>query len=477
MQKKTKLIGNIIFMLLLLGATMYLLLKDQDLPEIRRLLRGASGSMILFAVLCAVMYLILESTSLIVILRSLGERMHFFPSLRYSFIGFLFNALTPSASGGQPMMVLYMKADGINMGASSVAMLFWTIIYKIALVIVEAIVVLFYHPFMVKTLGHYQWLFWVGMAVNVVSIVLYGIIVFSKNGARYIVRFATWLLHKVRLVKRRERLEKKLDHMLEAYEEGALYMRTHWGTAGIVLVITLAQRLVYFLVTWFIYLALGLSGSTVIEVIILQSFISVCIDILPVPGGVGANEGFSVVMFRTIMQNQYVYPAMLLSRGVILGEHGEVSRCTDDGEPSGTAGRPILEVLHGAGVHDILVIVTRYFGGTLLGTGGLVRACSQAAQAGLAASTIIDKLMGYRLEIRTDYNGIGKLQYIFGQMGLPLMDTVYAEDVVVTVAVPDSDKDSLINKVTEATAGQAQISGQEEHIYFGVRDGEMLLFD
>ena len=70
MQKKTKLIGNIIFMLLLLGATMYLLLKDQDLPEIRRLLQGASGSMILFAVLCAVMYLILESTSLIVILRS-----------------------------------------------------------------------------------------------------------------------------------------------------------------------------------------------------------------------------------------------------------------------------------------------------------------------------------------------------------------------------------------------------------------------
>ena len=93
-------------------------------------------------------------------------------------------------------------------------------------------------------------------------------------------------------------------------------MRTHWGPAGIVLVITIAQRLVYFLDIWFIYLALGLSGSTVIEVIILQSFISVCIDILPAPGGVGANEGFSVVMFRTIMQNQYVYPAMLLSRGI-----------------------------------------------------------------------------------------------------------------------------------------------------------------
>ena len=161
----------------------------------------------------------------------------------------------------------------------------------------------------------------------------------------------------------------------------------------------------------------------------------------------------------------------------VIGEHNEIQRSSDDGEPAGTAGHPMLDVLLGEGIHNTAVVVTRYFGGTLLGTGGLVRAYSQAAQAGLAASTIIDKLMGYRLEIRTDYNGIGKLQYIFGQMGLPLMDTVYAEDVVVTVAVPDSDKDSLINKVTEATAGQAQISGQEEHIYFGVRDGEVLLFD
>ena len=161
----------------------------------------------------------------------------------------------------------------------------------------------------------------------------------------------------------------------------------------------------------------------------------------------------------------------------VLGRNPAAERMSDDGEPAGTAGKPILEVIRGRKLTDVLVIVTRYFGGTLLGTGGLVRAYSQAAQAGLAASTIIDKLMGYRLEIRTDYNGIGKLQYIFGQMGLPLMDTVYAEDVVVTVAVPDSDKDSLINKVTEATAGQAQISGQEEHIYFGVRDGEVLLFD
>ena len=86
----------------------------------------------------------------------------------------------------------------------------------------------------------------------------------------------------------------------------------------------------------------------------------------------------------------------------VLGADGEISRCSDDGEPSGTAGRPILEVLTKRGLKDVLVIVTRYFGGTLLGTGGLVRAYSQAAQAGLAASCIITKQAGIRLTVDTD---------------------------------------------------------------------------
>ena len=68
---------------------------------------------------------------------------------------------------------------------------------------------------------------------------------------------------------------------------------------------------------------------------------------------------------------------------MIIGRHGEITRCSDDGEPSGTAGRPMLEVLTGEGLHNIVVVVTRYFGGTLLGTGGLVRAYSQAVKEGL----------------------------------------------------------------------------------------------
>lgn len=158
-----------------------------------------------------------------------------------------------------------------------------------------------------------------------------------------------------------------------------------------------------------------------------------------------------------------------------LGERGEITRCSDDGEPSGTAGRPILEVLTGAGVHNALVIVTRYFGGTLLGTGGLVRAYSQAAQAGLEASTVITKEPGKRMRIETDYNGIGRLQYIAGQMNLTVLDTEYTDKVIMTVLVPLADCQAVVKKVTEATSGQAVIDDSEE-VVFAVTDTEAVVF-
>lgn len=316
MQNKKTYIWNILFMLALLGASFYVLLKDQDLPAIAEELQRADKGQISLAMLAAIFYLVFQSISLVVILRSLGMQIKLLPSMRYSFIGFLFNAITPSASGGQPMQVLYMNADGINMGASSVALLFWTIIYKVALVLIEGVIFFWKRDFLLQALGGYRWLFLLGIAVNVVSIVLYGIVVFSKNGAKKIVGFVTWILHKLRIVRHKDRLLKKLAGLLKSYQEGAVYMRTHVGTAFLVLGITLLQRLSYFLVTWFVVCALNIPNVNMIDIVILQSFVSVCIDILPFPGGVGANESFFVTLFQSFIGKGYAFSAMLLSRGV-----------------------------------------------------------------------------------------------------------------------------------------------------------------
>lgn len=161
----------------------------------------------------------------------------------------------------------------------------------------------------------------------------------------------------------------------------------------------------------------------------------------------------------------------------VLGSGGEITRCSDDGEPSGTAGRPILEVLTGRGVKNVLVIVTRYFGGTLLGTGGLVRAYSQATQAGLDASQIITKQVGCRITIDTDYNGIGKLQYIAAGMELSVLDTLYTDKVQMILLVPSELCDKVRKEVTEATAGQAVIKQDEQEVYFATIDKETVVFE
>lgn len=149
----------------------------------------------------------------------------------------------------------------------------------------------------------------------------------------------------------------------------------------------------------------------------------------------------------------------------ILGEQGQIMRFSDDGEPSGTAGRPILEVLTGSGIRNLILVVTRYFGGTLLGTGGLVRAYTQAAQAGIAASSVCTMQYGYTFMVETDYNGIGKIQYLLGQRGIPIEDSVYTQQVSVTCKVPFEERDRLLHEITEATAGRAQVAVSDPLYY------------
>ena len=158
----------------------------------------------------------------------------------------------------------------------------------------------------------------------------------------------------------------------------------------------------------------------------------------------------------------------------VIGRNNEYSRCSDDGEPSGTAGKPMLEVLLGEQVHDMAVVVTRYFGGVLLGTGGLVRAYQKAVKEGLAAAKILEKTEGYEVLVKTDYNGIGKLQYIASQLRAVICDTEYTEEVAVRLMVHDDDMDAFEKKVTEATNGKAVIE-KSEKLFYGLLDRDVIL--
>ncbi|MBO4506169.1 MAG: YigZ family protein [Lachnospiraceae bacterium] len=141
----------------------------------------------------------------------------------------------------------------------------------------------------------------------------------------------------------------------------------------------------------------------------------------------------------------------------IIGADKPVERCSDDGEPSRTAGMPMLEVLKGAGLKNICAVVTRYFGGVLLGTGGLVRAYQAATSEGIKNSAIQSCKYLNRIKLTLDYTAYGKVQYYTVSEHLTAEEPEFSDSVSVTFLLDDEQRGKLISFATEATSGTVGI--------------------
>lgn len=159
-----------------------------------------------------------------------------------------------------------------------------------------------------------------------------------------------------------------------------------------------------------------------------------------------------------------------------VGVTNETARCSDDGEPAQTAGKPMLDVLMGQQLKNTVVVVTRYFGGTLLGTGGLVRAYSAAVQEGLKESLIIEKFLCRRVRMSMDYTMLGKMQYLAAKLNLMILDTLYTQGVEMQLLVPDTQYAAFIKEVTEASNGK--VVPESEGLCYGADvEGKIEIFD
>lgn len=156
----------------------------------------------------------------------------------------------------------------------------------------------------------------------------------------------------------------------------------------------------------------------------------------------------------------------------VIGSRGEITRCSDDGEPGGTAGRPMLEVLTGEGIRNAAVVVTRYFGGVLLGTGGLVRAYTQAVQEGLKNCVIGRMRPGWKLRVTTDYGGIGKILHLLCNEGIQPLSSNYGEEIVLELMAPARSAQALQNKIVDITGGRAEVEKCQELYYVDKDEAE-----
>lgn len=139
----------------------------------------------------------------------------------------------------------------------------------------------------------------------------------------------------------------------------------------------------------------------------------------------------------------------------------QTQRFSDDGEPGGTAGKPILEVIKGNELCDVCIVVTRYFGGTLLGTGGLVRAYTDAAKACIENTQVLAKRRMIPMKLHTNYTDFGKVQYLLASEEIPIIDSEYGEDVCVHVEIFVDDADEVKKKLIEVTAARIIIDEED----------------
>ena len=135
----------------------------------------------------------------------------------------------------------------------------------------------------------------------------------------------------------------------------------------------------------------------------------------------------------------------------IIGDKGDKKKCSDDGEPQRSAGMPMMEVLENQGYFDIAAVVTRYFGGTLLGVGGLIRAYQGALIEGLNASVSGEIHEGFRAKYRFGYDFYGKIKYIAESENIVIEDTLFDETVTISLIFNDSESERLQKKLVEET--------------------------
>ncbi|SFQ49061.1 uncharacterized protein, YigZ family [Lachnospiraceae bacterium XBB1006] len=175
------------------------------------------------------------------------------------------------------------------------------------------------------------------------------------------------------------------------------------------------------------------------------------------------------------LQKKKYYDARHNCSAYIIGRNGEVKRSSDDGEPSGTAGRPMLEVLEREGIYNVCVVVTRYFGGTLLGTGGLVRAYQGATKEALKQCSFLERRQGHLVTVTISYPLLGKFQYFCNSNDIPVIDTAYETDITMKMIFPVEKKEAYEKEIAKITEGSVECE-ISEGLEYARKGQEILLF-
>ena len=313
MENKKKMIFNVLFLILVFTATIYGVFHGEDLSEIAEILKTVNLYWLLPGVACVIIFIWGESIIIFYMMHTLGIHLKKWKCFLFSSVGFFFSCITPSASGGQPMQIYYMKKEKISIPVSTVILMIVTITYKLVLVVIGIGIAIFGRGFLHKYLEGILPVFYLGLMLNIFCVTFMTILVFHPLFAKAILVKGMKLLERFHLMRKKEGRLKKLEASMDTYRNTAAYLKNNPLVIVKVIGITFIQRMALFAVTWFVYQAFGLHGTGFWDILFLQAVISV--------SGMGISETLFLTIFSPVFGG-LLLPGMVLSRG--LGYYGEL---------------------------------------------------------------------------------------------------------------------------------------------------------
>lgn len=308
---------NIMFFIAIMLLTFYAVLRGQDLYQIRDALKQMSMLYIILAICTALFFVCVEGGILWYLMKSMGDcKSGFFRCLSYSFIGFFYSSITPSATGGQPMQLYYMKKDGNSLSGSSVALMTVALLYKLVLVTIGIMMTIFWYFPLKSYLQRYFGLYLLGLALNSGLVVVLLAAMAMPDQMKYLLKGMEKLLIKLKIWKYSRKREENICHFIDGYRDAERYLMLHKGRIAVMIVITVIQRFSVFYLTVLVYRGFALQGTDFMTIMLLQAAVYITVDMLPLPGAQGITELVYCRIFRRIFTGGYLMPSLYVTRGI-----------------------------------------------------------------------------------------------------------------------------------------------------------------
>ena len=282
-------IVNTIIFLFFISLTFFVIFKEDNVGEIFKIIQKVDIKFIAIAILCMCCFILSEGINIARTLKLLGCKVNFINSIKYALVGFFFSSVTPSASGGDPMQLYYMKKDGLPIGHSALALLTEFSSFQFVTVIIALIGFIINYNFIQNSVGNIKYLLLIGVAINVAILAIILLTIFSNKIIHILLNLVCKILEKLHYRKVASFKEKCLEQIQE-YKAGSKLLKRNKKILFKIILTTIVQIVLYHSIPYIIYLSFGLNEANFLQFLSLQAVLYISVSAIPLPGAVGASE-------------------------------------------------------------------------------------------------------------------------------------------------------------------------------------------